>query len=125
MPQPASPSDVPIRPVHEILCAVGAALRTPASRVRMHAMGPRLFLALARDQGWKNTADLAAAIGMSQRHVRREVSVDSAALRVASFCLGDRRLWSPFAEDELVRRKAIPHSVAPPRRDDVAGLVGR
>ena len=111
-PKPALPTTLPMRPLHEIKCAAGAALRVPASRLRNHEHGVRVFLALARDQGWNDTASLSAALGVSQRTVQREHRVDAAALRAASLCLGDARLWAPFANDEPGKRKRVQSSDA-------------
>ena len=123
VPQPAVPARVAVRPLHECVCAAAAALRVPASRLRAHADAPGLFLAVAREQGWNDSAMLAAAIGMSPRHVRRELTVDPEALRAANLCLGDRRLWAPFADDQPVKRRAIRFSGAsrPRVRADAKG----
>jgi hypothetical protein len=105
VPQPAAPATTPNRSLNEILCATAAALRVPISRLRNHPRGPRLFFALARHQGWTDTACLARAIGTSQRTAQRVASVDPTALRAAVLCLGDSRLWAPFADPEPGRRK--------------------
>jgi hypothetical protein len=99
LPDPADPTAIPTRPLHEIQCAVGAALRIPASRLREHSLGARLFLALAREQGWTDNARLGAAIGISVRNARRVAPISSSDLEAARLCLGDRRLWAAFEHD--------------------------
>lgn len=105
MPIPAAPTDLSTRPLHVILCATGAALRIPAAFVRSVSRGRRLFIALARQQGWTDNAQLAASLGITPRGVRHEVAVDPAAIDAAALCLGDERLWGPFAIAEPAMRE--------------------
>jgi hypothetical protein len=111
LPVPATRTDLPTRPLHDIVCAAGAALRIPVARLGSTPRGRRLFVALARAQGWTSNARLAEALGTSIRNVQRAPPVPAPAMAAAELCLGDRRLWSAFENvAELGRR-----SVGPPK----------
>jgi hypothetical protein len=103
-PEPAVPTAVPTRALHEILCAVAAALRVPVQRLRHDPRARPLVVALARSQGWTDNARLAAALDTSVRNIQRTGPADVAALRAVELCLGDRRLWAAFERDEPVVR---------------------
>lgn len=103
-PEPAAATAVPTRPLHEILCAVAAALRVPVNRLRYDARARPLVVALARSQGWTDNARLATALDTSVRNIQRTGPADPAALRAVELCLGDRRLWAAFERDEPVVR---------------------
>jgi hypothetical protein len=119
-PRGAPPSTVPREPLHRILCAAGAALRIPAPLVHTVSAARRLFIALARRQGWTDDTQLAAIVAMTPRGVRNPVQVDARALEAAALCLGDERLWAPFEREEPVasRGERVPDWELP----DAAGF---
>jgi len=86
---PASATDFPIRGLGEIAAAARAATRGIEYRRR----GPtrKMFLALARDQGWRDAALLARACGMTRQGVHHawKQTVD---VRSGRACLADPRL---------------------------------
>lgn len=91
MPLPAEPCELPRFTLREIADAVAAATRTPVAAIRGRTRSRALFIALARDQGWHNVAQLASACACGRHAVARaSTSVDD--LHVARLCLGDTRL---------------------------------
>jgi hypothetical protein len=97
IPLPAPPTAIARFPLERIQLASAAATRVLASTVPQRRQPRRLFIALARDQGWPN-AVIAKASGMSIQNVRR-VSVPKQALAAARLCLNDDRLL--FAVNDL------------------------
>jgi len=93
MPQPVlstTRARLPITTLHE---AVAAATRTPLEAIRRPGIARGLFVALAIDRGWRDTAILAELAGCSTRTIQRLVTeVDVAGLRAARLCAGDPRL---------------------------------
>jgi hypothetical protein len=92
LPQPAVTTRLACYPLQRIQLASSAAHRVLASELFRHCQPRRLFVALARDQGWPH-AVIANACGLSLRSVRR-VEISSAALAAGRLCLGDDRLLS-------------------------------
>ena len=68
----------------------------------------RLFVGLARHQGWRDPGALGSALAMSPRAVRRFAAETAPApgLDAARLCLGDARLlagpWGVVADDASV-----------------------
>jgi hypothetical protein len=90
LPLPAAPTKLSRFPLEQILLASAATHRVQASTVLHQRQPRRLFVALARDQGWA-TPVIADACGLTMQGVRR-ISVAPGALAGARLCLGDDRL---------------------------------
>ncbi len=90
----AAPSTMLARdPLETIADAACAALRVPTTEIRRHGDARALFVALALDQGWRSTVQLANVCACSPHTIRRRAKdVDDAALLAARLCLGDARL---------------------------------
>ncbi len=87
-PQPALPSDVPVVSLGDVLMSADCATPYSSDRTRRAA-----FVLLARSQGWRSTAALARASGMSERQIRRlACRINPQLLEAAALCLGDARL---------------------------------
>lgn len=85
-PLAAPPRDVPVVSLADIAAAAHAAARTAALRHKM-------FVLLARHQGWRDTRLIAQESGLSVEHVRRLAKCDAPeVLRVGALYLGDARL---------------------------------
>jgi hypothetical protein len=97
VPEPVHSTALACFPLRRIQLAAGAAFRVRGSMVFGHRRARRLFVALARDQGWPNRP-IAAASSMSERNVRRIV-VASSALAAGRLCVADDRLL--LAVDDL------------------------
>lgn len=91
LPVAAASTRVPADPLATVIDAATAALRAPLDAVRRVGPARNLFVALARDQGWTNVAQLADAASCSVDTIYR-ANVDAAALGAARVCLGDARL---------------------------------
>ena len=89
MPQPARPSDIPDLPLGRIARAASAATRSRPEAIRVTGPTRRLFVGLAREQGWRNTELLARACACDPRTIQRIAEIDLAPARL---CLGDARL---------------------------------
>ena len=87
-----------------VLAAACAATRAQPEAIQRRTRTRRLFLQLARDQGWRNPHDLATLCGISPRTVRWyfDAPIDEPGLHAALACLGDPRLRSYL--DEAVHR---------------------
>jgi hypothetical protein len=97
MPVAAPATDYPTVSLHAVLVAAAMALRVPITDVRRtRSPARRLFLLLARRQGWRDVRQLARVAGMSRRAVLDQLARtepgDPAALDAAALCLGDARL---------------------------------
>lgn len=93
MPIAVTSTHVPTHPLSTVIDAAVAALRLPGNAIRRVGVARNLFVALARDQGWKNIAQLADAAGCSTDTIYRcTANVDAAMLNAARLCLGDARL---------------------------------
>jgi hypothetical protein len=117
LPRPARPCHEPTRSLHEIQRAAAAAVRCPPGAIRTRSPARTLFVALARQQGWRDTNAIAAACGISPRAVRLQL-VEHEALdtREAALCLGDARLTRWLTDDA---------TYAGPRPDPTAGFLPR
>jgi hypothetical protein len=101
-------ASVPLRAVAE---ATMSALRVPFARLQQRGFARALFVALAIDQGWDQTAKLAEACACGEQAIRRLAKdVDEAALRAARLCLGDDRL-----RRRPPRAPALAPTAKPPR----------
>jgi hypothetical protein len=107
-PRPAIPSHLPRFPLGRIARAAAAATRSRPEAIRSTGLVRDLFVALARDHGWRDWTALARACARSTRAIRRsaEKLVDVAPARL---CLGDNRLlqgvprWDERADERLKR----------------------
>jgi len=77
-----------------VAVAAAAAFRAPSTAIRDRGEVRRLFLHVAHNVGWHDTALLARTVGTSRRSVARILQYprDRAAWRAALICLGDPRL---------------------------------
>lgn len=84
--------------LQKIQHASAAALRQDPLEIHRRGKTRDLFLALANQQGWKDTSALADHCQISRRSVQRNtgVRVSAEELRAASLCLGDDRLIDAF-----------------------------
>ena len=114
LPSPVGASAWPSRPLHHIVQAAAVATRAPASAIAERGDTRQLFLALARDQGWRGSVDLGELVGMSARSVARLVAgCDPALLAAGRMCLGDERLLYPRPQDAVgLREPDDPHALA-------------
>jgi hypothetical protein len=97
LPTPASPQGVPSAPLARVIEAAAAATPWSAAHVRRHAA-----VLLAMHQGWRSSAAVGRALGISARRVRVLAGEpDAQLLAAAVLCLGDVRLRtdSRFASD--------------------------
>jgi REP element-mobilizing transposase RayT len=113
LPRPAVGTDVATFPLATIARAVAASLRERPSAIRRTSASRRLFVGLAREQGWRNFEQLAAACACTSRAIRDIVArVDPDALAPARLCLGDARLriavprWDTAVDSPARRRSA-------------------
>lgn len=96
-PVPASPQRLPIVGLHRIVLAAAAATRSPTSAIMHPSPTRRLFVQLARHQGWRDTSALAALCHVDRRSINRLAQhPDPHLLRAGALCLGDARLCEPL-----------------------------
>lgn len=88
LPRAAPRVDIAAIPLQALIEAVASATRTSIDEM------PRgLLVALALDQGWRQTSLLARVTGCSTRTIQRlSREVDARALQSARLCAGDERL---------------------------------
>lgn len=93
LPIAAASTRVPSVALHTIAEAVIAATRTSFAALGRRGLPRALFFALAFDQGWTQTDQL-AELGRCRRRLVRElvVTIPARSLLVARLCLGDARL---------------------------------
>ncbi len=104
LPEPAEPSDIPARPLQEIATAAAVATRGRLADLRTRSRTRKVFVGLARHQGWRDTDKLAQICGVSGRAIQMLTRmVTPADVGVAALCLGDTRLTARFnfAKGEL------------------------
>lgn len=102
-PIPAASVPVARVPLAEIAYAAAAATRAPLQDLRRRTAARRLFLWVAREQGWDRASELAAICAISRRAVYKVWSGDPLpGLGAVRLCLGDRRLTRTFEK----RRRA-------------------
>ena len=91
LPVPTLPTEIPRFALTSIARAAAAATRTRPDAIRQTSVTRHVFVALAREQGWRSWDALALACRCSTRAVRRsaEHTIDLSAARL---CLGDARL---------------------------------
>jgi len=83
-----------------LAAAVAATRSAPAAIRRKRSAARRVFLQLARRQGWRNARQLARMCGMSVRSVFEQLEhEDIRALEAAALCLGDARLRAGLDAD--------------------------
>jgi hypothetical protein len=114
LPRPVVSSGCPARPLHHIVQAAAVATRAPASAIAQHGDTRQLLVALARDQGWRGSADLGELVSLSARSVARLVaSCDPAFVEAGRMCLGDDRLLYPRPHDAAgLREPHDPHALS-------------
>ena len=109
-PQPAPPTRVACFPLQRIQLAAAAAYRQPPARVFRHPRPRRLFVVLARDQGWPVNL-VALACGLTPQAVRKVV-VAPQVLAAGRLCLGDDRLLAPVRALEVSPEETSDASAA-------------
>lgn len=96
MPVPAPSVDIPNIPLQHLVDAVAAATRTSAHDVTHRGQPRALFVALAHDQGWRQTSQLAHIASCSPSAIQRLAQrIDADALGALRLCAGDSRLREP------------------------------
>jgi hypothetical protein len=107
LPRPTSPSEFTRIPLGRIAAAAAAATRSRPEEIRTTGLTRRLFVGLAREQGWRSTETLARACACSPRTIQRISHVDVSPARL---CLGDPRLlrgvlrWPASLRDPVAQR---------------------
>jgi hypothetical protein len=93
LPQSALPGAVAEHPLATLIEAAAAATRGVPADIQRRGATRTLFLQLASQHGWRDTAQLAALCRISVRavHKQRRAAVH-AGLPAAQLCLGDPRL---------------------------------
>ena len=91
MPTEAPRNDLPVRALGEIAKAAMMATRGAGPDLRRRTSTRRVFLHLAREQGWTSAGTLARACAMTRRGVLYDWTLD-VSTREAALCLGDERL---------------------------------
>lgn len=93
MPRPAPPRVIPTVPLDSIVRAAAVATRSRPAEVLHRGPARKLFIALARHQGWTDSALVGGACGLAPNGVRKAWRQDPpTALQAAALCLGDERL---------------------------------
>jgi len=93
MPGPARAQPVPLEPLERIAAAAVAATRGTFADLERKGATRRLFVLLARHQGWRDTSLIASMCNMTPRNVRYVTRVrDPELLAAGALCLGDERL---------------------------------
>ncbi len=107
LPIPAHSALEPTVCLDAIASAAAAALRLPADAVQDRGAARALFLALARDQGWRGRAAFVEATASSPTTVNRLLAapVPPTALHAARLCLGDERLTRTVPAPGCRRRR--------------------
>lgn len=108
LPIPVRTSDLPSIPLSEVIGAAVSATESQPDALRRKTITRRLFIALAWDQGWRQSLVLSRVVGIGRRaivvaHSRCEPEL----LAAGRLCLGDRRLRAGhFAErsDPMILR---------------------
>ncbi len=107
-PRPAEEVAIPTLDVARIMAAVAAAFRRPVTDLPQEGRMRDVFAVLAREQGWRQPIELARAVGVDSRTIRRAAArVRAQDLEAARLCLGDARL--------LDGRAVLPHALPAPR----------
>ena len=96
LPIAPEPSAIPSCSLDAIAAAVAGALRKLPDEALRTPRGRRLFVALARRQGWHDAAHLAMALRVTRRTIRTIRSQIPEGLDAAALCLGDPRLTRGF-----------------------------
>jgi hypothetical protein len=92
-PSPAPSTNMCSHTLRSIAEAVAATTRRPVAALRRRGVMRATFVALAIDQGWKQTAQLAEICGCCQLTIRNlAADVNPSTLAAAKLCLGDARL---------------------------------
>ncbi len=111
LPLPAVGQSLPNRGLEELVLAVGSALRLSPQAVTRRGVARRMFVALAKNQGWGDPEILARRCEVTPRAARYLLRgcVD-VPLATALQCLGDRRLTAILARSpwNLPRRPSPP-----------------
>ncbi|HEY3356624.1 MAG TPA: hypothetical protein VGQ83_25460 [Polyangia bacterium] len=91
-PTPAPARDTPVVALEAVAVAAAAALRLPAAAVATDRTARRLFVQLARHQGWRDTGLPARRCGVGRWEVGHLARQPARGLEAARLCLGDERL---------------------------------
>jgi hypothetical protein len=91
-PRPSASTDWAQQPLADVLAAAAACTRRHVADVRKRGVVRPIFIALAIDQGWRDTALLARVCGVTPAAVRLQLARSPPDLRAARLCLGDARL---------------------------------
>lgn len=103
-PQPAPATQVAAFGLARIAVAAATAMRAPMKALRRPGPTRRLFVALARRQGWTDAARLARVCGVQPAAIRRTADdCPPEWVHAGALCLGDARLLPP----EWVRADAL------------------
>jgi len=93
MPRTAPPVDIASIPLQSLIDAVAAATRSKPDAITRKGTPRALLVALALDQGWRQTSLLARVAGCSPRTIQRLAqSIDPRGLAAARLCAADVRL---------------------------------
>jgi hypothetical protein len=103
-PRPAPARVAPVVPLEAVAVAAAAALRLPPTAVATRADARRLFVHLARHQGWVDTHLLAERCGLTTWQVRHAARQPEPGLLAARMCLGDARLVARSILREITAR---------------------
>jgi hypothetical protein len=96
-PRRSMPSEVARTSLLDIEIAAAAALRGQPEDIRRRGLSRQLFVNLAWDQGWSDSAAIARRCETTTRAVQRcGLMVDREAVEAAAVCLGDERLMKAF-----------------------------
>jgi len=116
LPVPARAQAVTTEPLERIAKAAVVATRATFADLERKGATRRLFVLLARHQGWRDTALVARMCNASPRTIRRLAHADAPKLlAVGAMCLGDERLLRGIERPDRARG----HSTAPSRRRKV------
>jgi hypothetical protein len=97
-PVAATTRDAAQVPLEAVAVAAAAALRLPLAAVAARPEARRLFVQLARDQGWRDPRLLARRCDLQPWQVLHLARQPARGLEAARVCLGDDRLvaaWRP------------------------------
>jgi hypothetical protein len=108
-PMPAREQPVPREPLESIAAAAVAATRGTFADLERRGATRRLFVLLARHQGWRDTSLIASMCDMTPRTIRRLAHADDLELLAAgAMCLGDDRLLRAVKRPDETRGHSTP-----------------
>jgi hypothetical protein len=119
-PAPVAPTDTPAVPLEAIAVAAATALRVPLAPIMTRPAARRLFVQLARHQGWRDARLVGRRCGLEPVQVRYLLRQPAAGLAASALCLGDQRLvaWThvPQYRREAMIRAGMPGHVVQDHR---------